>query len=166
VIVYGSELNNRNIASTRWAQGMAYDPESDSWRVLPEHHISPQATWANWTGTEMLVWDYETNSALYEPAGDAWREPNPMPIEFSECYPYSVATAEIVYASFCGQVAQFDIGDDRWEEVPLGPIEPAAPTESHLPIATSDVIVALVGRPEGGRDYSGEIREMWAYRPS
>jgi N-acetylneuraminic acid mutarotase len=165
-IFYGSYLDHRNRSATRWAQGIAYNPSTDRWRVPPEHEVSPQASWANWTGNEMLVWDYETNSALYDSATDSWREPNPMPIEFSECYPYSVATSEIVFASFCNQMAQFDIAADRWEPVSSDPIEqPTPPSGGALPVAAGDVVVVLIA-PQDGNESSGELSEMWAYRPS
>ena len=162
VIVYGSELNDRNISANRSAQGMAYNPATDSWRVLPEREISPQASWANWTGTEMLVWDYETNSALYEPASESWREPNPMPIEFSECYPYSVRTTTSVFAWFCGQMASFDIESDSWEPVDQGPVEtfPNDPQSLGLPVGAGDVVVMLL-RTDAR---CCELDEMWAYR--
>jgi N-acetylneuraminic acid mutarotase len=166
VIVYGSGLSGRNIAAERWARGMAYDPAADSWRLLPEYQISPQASWADWTGTEMLVWDYETNSALYDPATNTWRQPNPMPMHFSECYPRSDATDEVVFASFCGQTAQFDIAQDRWEDVAPGPIgEPTTPQQGAVPLAADDVILVLFAEPSEP-DFSIETEELWAYRPS
>ena len=161
-IFYGSHLHHKNRSGTPWAQGIAYKPSTDSWRPLPEHEISPQASWANWTGSEMLVWDYETNSALYDPATDSWREPNPMPMEFSECYPYSVRTTTSVFAWFCGQMASFDIERDTWEPVDPGPVEtfPNDPQHLGLPVGAGDVAVLLL------RSHARccELDEMWAYR--
>ena len=164
VIVFGSELNNGNISSTDLAQGMAYDPQMDSWRVLPEHGITPQASWANWMGTEMLVWDYDTTSALYDPASDSWREGDPMPIEFSECYPYSVRTTTSVFAWFCGQMASFDIDRDRWEPVDPGPVQTFRndPQSIGIPVGAGDVVVMLL-RTDAR---CCELDEMWAYRPA
>jgi N-acetylneuraminic acid mutarotase len=163
MIVYGSELNGGNRSATRWPQGMAYDPEANSWRVIQEHRISPQASWANWTGTEMLVWDYETGSALYDPVSNSWREPNAIPMEFSECYPYSVRTATSIFAWFCGQMASFDIERDAWEPVETGPVERSRndPQWSGLPVAAGDVVVMFL------RDEARccELDQMWAYRP-
>jgi hypothetical protein len=163
VILYGAQLNERNVAATTWARGLAYDPAADTWRVLPQHHISPQASWANWTGREMLVWDYETNSALYNPATDSWREPSAMPMEFSECYPYSVRTTTSVFAWFCGQMASFDIEADTWERVVQGPVEIERNDPNRLgrPVGAGDVVVMLLQKD----DTCCDLGEMWAYRP-
>lgn len=165
-VFFGADLDGDNVSATRRAQGMAYDPAGDSWRVLPEHRISPQASWANWTGSEMLVWDHETSSALYDPVTDSWREPNPMPIEFSECYPYSVRASDFVFAWFCGQMARFDIEADSWAEVERGPVEFSRndPLSIGEPVGAGDVVVVLLSRKEGNNN-PGELSEMWAYRP-
>jgi hypothetical protein len=111
----------------------------------------------------MLVWDYDTKSALYDTTADSWRDTNPMPIEFSECYPYSVRTTTSVFAWFCGQMASFDIERDAWEPVDQGPVETARndPQWLGLPIGAGDVVVMLLHSDAK----CCELDEMWAYRP-
>jgi hypothetical protein len=43
-LLFGSLLNDRNIAETETSVGAAYDPSTDSWRTLPPSELSPQAT--------------------------------------------------------------------------------------------------------------------------
>ena len=86
-----------------------------------------------------------------------------MPMEFSECYPYSVRTATSVFAWFCGQMASFDIEADAWEAVEQGPveIEQNDPERLGRPVGAGDVVVMLL--QEDGT--CCDLGEMWAYRP-
>jgi N-acetylneuraminic acid mutarotase len=168
VLVYGTELDGRNRAGNPTAQGIAYRPVDDTWRVLPERALSPQATSVAWTGSEMLAWDYETDSALYDPVTNSWRAPaNRMPFEFAECYPFSVRTSATVFAWFCGLMGSFDIATDRWEEVEPGPVVITRnnPLTLGLPVGAGDVVLVFLSRREGD-DNNGELAEMWAYRAS
>ena len=74
------------------ADGLAYAPATDAWRVLPDAPI-PSRPYASgvWTGTELLVWggyDVSTDGhvtgaddgAAYDPATDTWRDGDPQPI--------------------------------------------------------------------------------------
>jgi hypothetical protein len=57
---------------------------------MAPYPLSPQAYSIAWTGSEMLAWDYELNSAIYDPAHDRWRRLPDLPVRFAECYPASV----------------------------------------------------------------------------
>lgn len=69
------------------SKGAAYNPKSDTWRLLPPSNLDPRG-WhtAVWTGEEMLVWGgvaeprsdcydcgYGDDAAAYEPKTDSWR---------------------------------------------------------------------------------------------
>jgi hypothetical protein len=123
MLVFGSLLDNGNIAETRTSIGAAYDPGADRWRVLPPSHLSPQAISAVWIGDRMLAWDYEVHSQTYDPATDRWSDEVRMPLEFSECYPDSAVAAGEVFAWFCGQAAIYDIASGTWTEVRGGMTE-------------------------------------------
>lgn len=70
------------------ADGAAYHPEQDRWRVLPDSGLDPRG-WhsAVWTGNEMIVWGgvsepqtecydcgYASDAGAYDPATGTWRE--------------------------------------------------------------------------------------------
>lgn len=123
VIVFGSALDDRNIARTETSVGAAYDPTADTWRELPPSQLSPQATSAVWVGDRMVAWDYEVNSQEYDPESNVWSEPVKMPLDFSECYPDSVVTRDLVFAFFCGQAALYDASSGGWQEIHGGMLD-------------------------------------------
>ncbi|MFN2606419.1 MAG: Kelch repeat-containing protein [Acidimicrobiales bacterium] len=66
--------------TTPLADGAAYDPVADRWRMLAPSPLSPRgAAAAVWTGSEMLVWGGEARTtpladgAAYDPVADRWR---------------------------------------------------------------------------------------------
>jgi hypothetical protein len=88
------------------------------------HRLSrPQATTAAWAGGRMVAWDYEVHSQDYDPQKDTWSTPQRMPLEFSECYPDSVAFDGLVFAFFCGRAAIYDPSTSAWQEIRGGPLE-------------------------------------------
>ena len=54
MIIFGAQLDNDNASELDHAVGIAYDPESDSWRELPEVSLSPQASAIAWTGDKVI----------------------------------------------------------------------------------------------------------------
>jgi hypothetical protein len=143
MIVFGAALDGNNHAETETAVGAAYDPETDTWRELPASDLSPQAHTTAWPGAgEMVAWDYEHASAAYDPASDAWRTLGRVPLEFSECYPQSVAIEGYVFGNLCGQLALYSVNEDAWSELTRGDIadwviEPAAAGSGFLVMAHS-----------------------------
>jgi hypothetical protein len=69
-------------------RGVAFDPATGRWRVLPEAPIAPRIGHAmTWTGEEVLVWGGRSPSATayadgaaYNPEADAWRLLPPAPL--------------------------------------------------------------------------------------
>jgi hypothetical protein len=143
MIVFGAALDGNNHAETETAVGATYDPETDTWRELPASDLSPQAHTTAWPGAgEMVAWDYEHSSAAYDPASDAWRTLGRVPLEFSECYPHSVAIEGYVFGNFCGQLALYSVNDDAWSELTRDDIadwvvEPAGAGSGFLVMAHS-----------------------------
>lgn len=123
VLVFGSLLDNRNHAETPAAVGAAYDPGRDHWRELPPSMLSPQATSAVWVGDRMVAWDYEASSQEYDPVRNEWTSRLRMPFEFSECYPASTTTRNLVFAFFCGRAALYDPERAAWSEIHGGLID-------------------------------------------
>jgi hypothetical protein len=180
LIVFGSLLNNGNLAATDTSVGAAYDPEADSWQVISPSELSPQATSAVWVGDRMVAWDYQVRAQEYFPDADRWSEPVKMPLDFSECYPDSRAVDGQVFAWFCGRVAEYDVATAQWREIEGGVTEPMI--EAHgrpyklyrfasLVAAGDVVVVAATGitvDEDGVSCYGcpGAPSSMWAYRSS
>jgi hypothetical protein len=62
--------------------GAAYDPASDSWRMLPDAPLPPDDYTGLWTGDELVViggGEAAVTGAAYDPASDSWREIAPPP---------------------------------------------------------------------------------------
>lgn len=83
VIVWGGRANETG--GTVFGDGAAYDPKSDSWRMLSDSPL--EARWghvAAWTGEEMLIVGgfVGGDGAAYRPGDDSWRdiEPPPFPV--------------------------------------------------------------------------------------
>jgi hypothetical protein len=123
MLVFGSLLDRRNWAATKFSVGAAYDPALDEWRKLPRSKLSPQATSAVWIGGRMVAWDYEVRWQEYDPASNTWTPPRKMPLRFDECYPESVVVRDVVFAFFCGRAALYDTGVHRWTQIYGGPLK-------------------------------------------
>jgi hypothetical protein len=180
-LVFGSLLDNRNMAATRTSVGAAYDPVSGAWRELPPSRLSPQATSAAWVGGRMVAWDYEVHSQEYDPLRDSWSETQRMPLQFSECYPDSVVVRDALFAFFCGQAAIYDPASGGWERVHGGPLEEKLRSEAYgesvelwrfadMTAADDAVLFAAEGitlDSKGVACYGcpGSPRSFWAFRP-
>jgi hypothetical protein len=155
MIVYGALLDGNNHSEPEHAQGIAYDPEANEWRVLPPFPLSPQASTAVWAGDEVVVWDYELRAAAYEPAADQWGSLPDLPLRFSECYPQSARAAEdLVLAWHCGKGALFDLESDTWHVLP-GPYRDIY----GRPVAADGVVLFP------GAAHEGDANALWAYKP-
>lgn len=62
---------------TRYADGAAYNPASNEWRLIAESPLSGRNYHlAAWTGSEMLIlggWQSNRTAAAYSPSTDTWR---------------------------------------------------------------------------------------------
>jgi len=118
MIVFGSSLDGNNRSETKTAIGVAYDPETDTWRELAPSPLSPQAHTAGWPASgEMIAWDYEHGTAAYDPRTDAWRQLGDVPLRFYECYPRSATVPGAIFGNFCGQLALYSAAQDAWTEI-------------------------------------------------
>lgn len=120
VIAFGSQLDRRNWSGTKTAVGAAFDPASDSWRRLPPSRMNPQATTASWFDGALIAYGYDGRSQAYDPSSDEWAGPEKMPLDFSECYPDSVAAESSLTAFYCGQIVTLDSADGRWNPLEGG----------------------------------------------
>jgi hypothetical protein len=179
MLVFGSLLDNRNIAATDTAVGAAYDPDGDLWRKLRPSELSPQATAAAWLGERMVAWDYEVRSQEYDPESDTWSGPARMPLEFSECYPDNEVVGGNVFAFYCGYAALYDTATSDWSEIHGGPLEAELEAASgayklwrFADLVPTGEVVYLLAEGITTTD-SGEVcygcpgspTSFWAYRP-
>lgn len=154
MVVVGELLDGNNHSTTRYARGIAYDPELDRWRGLAAFPLSPQASSVAWTGKDVLVWDYELTAGAYDPARDDWRKLPDLPLRFGECYPRSATTSEVMLARYCGQGAVFDIATSGWQRVSAPPT-----TVYGRPVAAGPVVLFA------GAAHEGVGNALWAYVP-
>jgi hypothetical protein len=179
MIVFGSLLDNRNIADTRTSVGEAYDPRTDTWRMLPPSELSPQATAAVWVGNRMVAYDYETRWQAYDPTTDAWTEPGDMPFPFDECYPDAEVAGDLGFAFFCGRAALYDPAIGAWERLSGGPLDNEVEGQGGLRLwrfaslvpAGDGLFLSMEGITVTGQDDTpcfgcpGSPRSFWAFRP-
>jgi hypothetical protein len=154
MVVVGALLDGNNHSKTRYARGIAYDPEADRWRELPDFPLSPQASSVAWTGKEVLAWDYELSAGAYDPGRDAWRGLPDLPLRFGECYPESATTAGVVLAWYCGLGALFEIASGEWHRISRPPAEVRG-----RPVAGDGVVLFA------GAAHEGIANGLWAYVP-
>ncbi len=154
MIVLGALLDGNNWSKTEHAEGIAYDPKTNEWRRIAPYPFSPQASWAAWTGEEVVVWDYELTAAAYDSVEDVWRELPDLPLDFSECYPRSVALLRVVFAYHCGgPTALFDVRAGTWTVVPL-----PASHQVGAPVLAGEVVVFEIPKEL-------PTKAMWVYKP-
>ena len=117
LVVVGATLDYANLADTKTAHALAYEPNDDRWRTLPAPPLSPQASTAALAGEDdVLAWDYELHATSW--AGKVWREEAGLPLSFSECYPESASLPSGVVGWYCGRGALFEAGSREWTPIP------------------------------------------------
>jgi hypothetical protein len=113
--------------------GAAYDPEADSWRVIPDAPIAGRGSpIVVWSGTEMLVFGGAAfdaageqpvlDGAAYDPATDRWRALPPAPLSGGATVGGWLAGRFVVVTN--DAAAAYDPVVDRWTELPAAPIRP------------------------------------------
>jgi hypothetical protein len=121
VVVVGSYLDPGGVAIDG-VRALHYDPTADTWQVLDDPHLSPQATWAVGSSGADFAWDYAVTAEALRAGGDRWTTAGEPPMSFSECYPTGAATAGFALFSFCAQAGLLDTDGQRW-----WPAAPPAP---------------------------------------
>jgi hypothetical protein len=155
MIVYGAQLDDGNHTARRQAQGMAYSPRTQRWRVLPPFALSPQASTVSVIGRGVVAWDYALAAARYDPRSDRWTPLPKLPLRGGECYPTSATVGRIVIGWYCGTGATLDARTQTWRR--LRPPRSAPPLDR--PVSASGNAYFVGARPDAGGS------ELWAYRP-
>ena len=154
MVVFGAHLDRNNASRTEHAQGIAYRPETDGWRVIAPRPLSPQASTVAWTGDRVLVWDYELTAGVYDPARDVWAGVPDLPLSDAECYPESVVADGFVFAWYCGVGALYDVESGTWKRVP-------SPEDVVFgrPVSAGSVVLFA------GAAHEGSANGLLAFRP-
>lgn len=135
----------------QFADGAAYDPATDTWRVLAESPLSARRAPGVWTGTELLVatgasgGDSTGNGemalsdgAAYDPATDTWR-----PIAFGLAHPgfTPIWTGAELLLFAKGGAVWYDPVLDQWSsgEFVWGDV----PHDDSSPVWTGEVVLLL-----------------------
>lgn len=128
LIVWGGEGNE--LGSVLFADGAAYNPATETWRVIAEAPLSPRRNHvAAWTGEEMLIVGGvgHTDGARYSPSSDTWETMSDSPIPVGppsgapiEGFTGSVWTGEelMVWHVKSDEVAVYDQERDQWTLLP------------------------------------------------
>ena len=180
--VFGSNLNGRNHRRRAGDRHRQVRPGSDTWTELPTAPLSPQASAGGWVDGRLVVYDYNTDTAAFDPTTGRWERLPDAPFQPSECYPDAVVTGQVLVAWYCGELAIFDPRTDTWTSVPGGisqaQIAPPAYDGAmyqlwrFASLDEGDGVVyfdaeGLTVEEKGGVCYGcpGAPRSLWAYRP-
>lgn len=166
MIVWGGE-----VPGEQFADGAAYDPVTDSWRLLAPSPLSARnAPAAVWTGDEVLLWGGHApgtdarDGAAYNPATDSWRSIADAPIA-SASSPQAVWTGEqmlVVAGTNSVDAAAYDPGSDTWRTLSAVPGRPSAP---HVQVLwTGDQMIVRANYPNASPS-AGIRNGLFAYDP-
>lgn len=116
IVIWGGEQRGGGRAL---AGGAAYNPETDSWRMLAEAPLGAvsEPAWV-WTGDELIVWDYET-AAAWDPDDNTWREIEIWPLSPS-FYRRAVWTGDVILDVNSGLAVDPNTGASRSIAEPPG----------------------------------------------
>jgi hypothetical protein len=179
MIVWGGTIDNGFGETT--ADGAAYDPLTNSWRLLAPSGVPARTSHtAAWTGSEMIVVggvrssgrlsDESLDGVAYDPVADTWRVIARGPWE-SETVDSAVAWdghdvlvwggfdtgADAAQSPWLDAGFSYDPVADRWEPLAAGPLT-----------ARSRFMWAWTGREliiAGGQDDTGNRADAAAYDP-
>jgi N-acetylneuraminic acid mutarotase len=137
----GSRYNNKTFRSIRVRDGAAYNPNTDSWRTIPDAPIVG-GYWYSivWTGTEMIVWGDPRRrghsrgnvGAAFDPSSNEWRHIADGPLTGRSGH-LAVWTGDemIVWGGYLtaynrerydGEGAAYDPATDTWRMLPRAPL--------------------------------------------
>lgn len=136
VLVWGG-VSAAEETPANWPRGgAAYDPATDSWRIIPDAPMAGRSyPVAAWSGSELLVWGgyvddedgrrlFLADGAAYDPAANHWRMLPESPLTATEAVGGWVAGRFVVITDV--DAARYDPGADRWEPIEAAPVRPGS----------------------------------------
>jgi len=165
MIVWGGitqmDLRDGKAFTATTNEGLAYEPETSSWRAIASAPLTPRTAAASvWTGDEMLVvgglrtsgadrYEPLRDGAAYDPAADSWRPIPDAPISLpSAATDVPVHGAEAVWTGsemllWNGREgAIYDPGADEWRVMAPAPLSPRS---EHSTIWTGPELIVWGG---------------------
>jgi hypothetical protein len=156
-IVWGGRTTGTD-DPTEVADGAAYDPATDSWRLMATSPLSKRRGPGVWTGTEMIVdagsvgGDRVTGNgmmalsdgAAYDPITDTWRSITSGPAH-PGFVPVWTGTQMVMFAK--GGAVVYDVAADQWIDGGMSDPDTGG-TASDSPIWTGSTVL-LVGSFDG-----------------
>lgn len=115
--------------STR--EAAALNPQTESWRLLPEAPAGVNLASAVWTGREVVVVGSEIDSRnrattvtsiamAYDPAADAWRRLPDPPVSAQTAAAAYIDDRIIAWESYSPAAAEYVPAEDRWRSLDTG----------------------------------------------
>jgi hypothetical protein len=127
MVVVGSEVDDRNRATTGSAVGQAYDPAADTWRDLGAVPVSAQTAAVSLVGERIVAWEhYSPKSAEYLEDEGTWRSVYTPGIEGGECYAQGAAVETAIVTWDCGSPMAWFAETSSWHDIgrPITPDDP------------------------------------------
>lgn len=134
-----------------FADGAAYDPATDTWRVLADSPLTARRAPAVWTGTEMLVTagagggdatgngeNALSDGAAYDPATDSWRTLR-SGLAHPGFTPIWTGSELILFAK--GGAVLYDPATDEWSSGDF--VWDDIPHDDQSPVWTGSVVLLL-----------------------
>jgi hypothetical protein len=142
--------------TSSYDDGAAYDPATDTWRILPQSPLSARVPLSVWTGSEWILWgtgvrrdDRPFDGAAYDPATNTWRSIASGAIELTDATATWTGTEMIVFGAALhgGNVpetptaiaAAYDPRADTWRTLPPSPLD----TNSNTAVWNGSELIAL-----------------------
>lgn len=130
--------------TTNFADGVAYDPVTETYRPLAESPLSARVVSGVWTGTEMVLLagssggNAESDGAAYNPVTDTWRTTKPG---FGHPGFVPVWTGSLIIQFAKGGAVWYDPANDEWGsgDMTFGEI----PHDGGAPVWTGSQVVLL-----------------------
>lgn len=135
MVVWGGGIGGQN-PDTVFADGAAYNPATDTWRMLAPSPLSARtASGSAWTNKELVVWggfageDTLGDGAAYDPATNGWRTISPSPLA-PRAVPGVWSGHEVLMWGGGASRQSFDDGaaydprTDTWRKLPDSPLQP------------------------------------------
>jgi len=141
--------------TNEFADGVAYDPSTDTYRALADSPLSARRVPGVWTGTEMIMLggvsggdltgnagNAESDGAAYNPMTDTWRLTKPG---FAHPGFVPVWTGTLIIQFAKGGAVWYDPATDEWSsgDMMFGEV----PHEDRSPVWTGSVVVFLGAYP-------------------
>lgn len=110
LLVFGREPGN----SLGSIEGQSYDPATDAWRDVAVGPLRARGFASARTGEQVVVVNYLSEAAMYDPAVDRWTSLPPIPTNFGEDSPRPFVAGDHIVVNTGGAVSFVGDRSGRW----------------------------------------------------